>query len=113
MHYRFVPICITDGTLFVGMVDPDDMEAHDALNFISSSWACPLKFLLLPKQTLPKFPLCTKDFPAKFPGLFQNWKRKSSWNQKVKMARNFFPNRPNLKMENTKNNWPKTLRSQK
>lgn len=34
--YRFIPFAINDGVLEVGMVDPDDAEALDALQFISS-----------------------------------------------------------------------------
>jgi len=34
VHYRFVPIGLKDGTLEVGLVDPDNMEARDALNFL-------------------------------------------------------------------------------
>jgi len=36
MHYRFVPIGFSNGTLEVGIVDPDNMEARDAINFIAS-----------------------------------------------------------------------------
>src|SRR3989344_4157982 len=35
-YYRFVPVAVTDGTLEVGIVDPDNIEAKDALSFISS-----------------------------------------------------------------------------
>jgi len=54
MHYRFVPIGITDGTLFVGMVDPDDMEAHDALNFISSKLGMPFKIFVITETDFAK-----------------------------------------------------------
>lgn len=46
-HYRFVPITITDGVLEVGMVNPDDIEAKDALNFISSKIGMPFKIFLI------------------------------------------------------------------
>ena len=36
LHYRFVPVALTEGVLEVGIVDPDNIEALDALNFISS-----------------------------------------------------------------------------
>src|SRR3989344_2598415 len=32
-HYRFVPLGVADGVLEVGIVDPDNIEARDALNF--------------------------------------------------------------------------------
>lgn len=34
-HYRILPIEVKDGVLHVGLVDPDDLDAVDALNFIS------------------------------------------------------------------------------
>jgi type IV pilus assembly protein PilB len=46
-HYRFVPLSLTDGVLEVGMVDPDDIEARDALNFISSKIQMPVKIFLI------------------------------------------------------------------
>ncbi len=46
-HYRFVPIAVTKGVLEVGMVDPDDIEARDALNFISSKIQMPFKIFLI------------------------------------------------------------------
>ncbi len=36
MYYRFVPIAFSNGTLEVGIVDPDNIEARDAINFIAS-----------------------------------------------------------------------------
>jgi len=35
-HYRMVPIAIEEGVLKVGMIDPYDMEARDALGFITN-----------------------------------------------------------------------------
>ncbi len=46
-HYRFIPISITDEVLEVGMVNPDDLEARDALNFISSKIEIPFKIFLI------------------------------------------------------------------
>jgi type IV pilus assembly protein PilB len=37
LHYKVVPIGIRNGILEVGMVDPQNIEAEDALNFIASS----------------------------------------------------------------------------
>jgi type IV pilus assembly protein PilB len=47
MHYRFVPLSVTDGMLEIGMVDPDDIEARDALNFISAKIQMPFKIFLI------------------------------------------------------------------
>ena len=46
-HYDFVPIGVKDGFLEVGIVDPDNIEARDALNFISSKVNMPFKVFLI------------------------------------------------------------------
>lgn len=46
-HYHFVPLSVTEGVLEVGMVDPDDISARDALNFISSKTGLPFKIFLI------------------------------------------------------------------
>ena len=45
--YRFVPIGLTDGALLLGIVDPDNLEAMDAINFISSKLSMPYKLYLI------------------------------------------------------------------
>ncbi len=42
-HYRFAPLALADGVLEVGMVDPSDIEARDALQFIASKLGFPFK----------------------------------------------------------------------
>lgn len=49
-HYRFVPIGVRDGVLEVGIIDPDNIEARDALNFISSKINMPFKIFLISEQ---------------------------------------------------------------
>ncbi len=46
-HYKFVPISVTDGVLGVGVIDPDNIDALDALNFISSKIGLPFKIYLI------------------------------------------------------------------
>ncbi|MEK7185650.1 MAG: GspE/PulE family protein [Patescibacteria group bacterium] len=46
-HYRFVPLEVRDGVLEVGIVDPDNIEAKDALNFISSRIDMPFKLFVI------------------------------------------------------------------
>ncbi|MES2994632.1 MAG: GspE/PulE family protein [Patescibacteria group bacterium] len=46
-HYRFVPLAIADAALEVGIVDPDNLEALDALQFISSRVGMPYKLSLI------------------------------------------------------------------
>jgi type IV pilus assembly protein PilB len=46
-HYEFAPISITDGVLEVGIMDPDNIEALDALQFISTRAGMPYKLFLI------------------------------------------------------------------
>ncbi len=46
-HYRFVPIGLTDGALHIGIIDPDNLEARDAISFISSKAGIPYKLFLI------------------------------------------------------------------
>src|SRR6266481_2348775 len=46
-HYGFVPLAVMDGALEVGIVDPDNIEALDALQFISSRVGLPYKLFLI------------------------------------------------------------------
>ena len=47
VHYKFVPIGLKEGTLEVGIVDPDNIEARDALNFIAAKSNIPYKVFLI------------------------------------------------------------------
>ena len=49
-HYGFVPLGVTDGALEVGITDPDNIEALDALQFISSRVGLPYKLFLISKS---------------------------------------------------------------
>lgn len=46
-HYRFIPIAQKDGALEVGIVDPDNIEALDALQFISGRVGMPYKLFII------------------------------------------------------------------
>ncbi len=46
-HYKMVPIGIVDGVLEVGMLDPDNIAAMDALQFISVRMNVPYKIYLI------------------------------------------------------------------
>ncbi len=46
-HYRFAPIAVKDGVLEVGVLDPENIEARDALNFIASKVGMPYKIFLI------------------------------------------------------------------
>lgn len=63
-HYRFVPIAVSKGVLEVGMVNPDDIEARDALNFISSKTGLPFKIFLITETDYEKIFSQYKGFTA-------------------------------------------------
>lgn len=47
LHYRFVPVGLKEGVLEVGIVDPDNMEARDAMNFLAAKKNIPYKMFLV------------------------------------------------------------------
>ncbi|MDP3726513.1 MAG: ATPase, T2SS/T4P/T4SS family [bacterium] len=49
LHYEFIPVGFVNGVLEVGMVDPDNLEARDALQFIASKLSVPFKIFLISK----------------------------------------------------------------
>ena len=49
-HYGFVPLQKVEGALEVGITDPDNIEALDALQFISGKIGIPYKIFLITKQ---------------------------------------------------------------
>ncbi len=53
-NYKFVPLGIEDGVLQIGMVDPSDLEALDALNFIMRKVSMPHKIFLISEIDLNK-----------------------------------------------------------
>ncbi len=58
-HYNFVPIGLNDGLLEVGIIDPENIEARDALNFIGSKLNMPFKLYLI---TLSDFEKVLDDY---------------------------------------------------
>ena len=46
VHYHFVPIELRDGVLEVGIIDPESIQAMDALQFISTKIGIPFKIFL-------------------------------------------------------------------
>jgi type IV pilus assembly protein PilB len=49
-HYGFVPLNEVEGVLEVGITDPDNIEAIDALQFISGKIGIPYKIFLITKE---------------------------------------------------------------
>jgi type IV pilus assembly protein PilB len=53
-HYEFVPLSLKEGTLEVGMVDPDNIESRDALTFIISKLNLPYKIYTITEKDFKK-----------------------------------------------------------
>ena len=49
-HYHFAPIGLTEGVLEVGVLEPENLQAMDALQFISSKLGIPFKIFLISKS---------------------------------------------------------------
>lgn len=54
MHYKIVPLEVKENALHVGIVDPDNIEARDALNFISSRVNMPFKLFVITEDDFNK-----------------------------------------------------------
>jgi type IV pilus assembly protein PilB len=53
-HYGFAPIALTDGALEVGITDPDNIEALDALQFIANRVGLPYKLFVISEAGFSK-----------------------------------------------------------
>lgn len=53
-HYRLAPLGVAEGALEVGVTDPDNLEARDALTFISAKVGMPYKVFLITDTDLDK-----------------------------------------------------------
>jgi type IV pilus assembly protein PilB len=53
-HYKLAPLDVADGILEVGMVDPDDIQGYDALNFITRSTGLPFKVYQISTEDFDK-----------------------------------------------------------
>lgn len=51
-HYHFAPISINEDVLEIGMVDPDNIAAIDALNFITKKTGMPFKIFQITEDDL-------------------------------------------------------------
>ncbi len=60
LHYKVVPIALTDGVLDVGMVDPENLSAVDALNFITRKTGTPFKVFQITEKDFEKVKLMYK-----------------------------------------------------
>ncbi|HEY4477137.1 MAG TPA: GspE/PulE family protein [Candidatus Paceibacterota bacterium] len=49
-HYQMVPLALEDGVLEVGMTSPENLEAREALQFISSNLNIPFKIFLISRS---------------------------------------------------------------
>jgi len=53
-HYQVLPLTFVDNVLEVGIVDPDNIDALDALNFISTRQGVPFKVFLISERDYRK-----------------------------------------------------------
>jgi len=53
-HYALVPLGVSEGVLEVGLVDPDNMDAVDALNFIARTSGMPFKIFRVTREDFDK-----------------------------------------------------------
>ncbi len=49
-YYKFVPIGVNQGVLEVGLLDPDNLDTRDALQFIASKIGMPFKIFVISKS---------------------------------------------------------------
>lgn len=54
VYYQIVPVGLNNGVLEVGMINPDNIGARDALNFISSKINLPFKIFIITEDTFNK-----------------------------------------------------------
>lgn len=54
VHYGFVPLALKDGVLEVGVMDPENIEARDALSFITDKAGVPYKIFIISKKDFDK-----------------------------------------------------------
>ena len=53
-HYKIAPLAVVEGVLEVGMVDPENFQGIDALNFIARATGMPFKVLKISQEDLEK-----------------------------------------------------------
>ena len=53
-HYGFVPLAIKDGVLEIGLLDPENIEARDAINFIVGKLNTPYKIFIISEKDFKK-----------------------------------------------------------
>ena len=53
-YYKFVPIIMEDGALEIGVLDPDNIGARDAIQFIASKLGVPYKIFLISQNDFQK-----------------------------------------------------------
>ncbi|MDP4020735.1 MAG: GspE/PulE family protein [Candidatus Adlerbacteria bacterium] len=53
-HYGLAPLGVVDGVIEVGITDPDNLEARDALTFISAKVGMPYKLFLITESEFEK-----------------------------------------------------------
>lgn len=63
-HYRMIPLDIVDGVMYIGLVNPENSEATDALQFISSRNGMPFKIFVVRQKDYEKITKQYKGFSS-------------------------------------------------
>lgn len=50
MYYHFAPLAVVNGVLEIGITDPENIEARDALQFIATKLSMPFKIFLISSE---------------------------------------------------------------
>ena len=53
-YYKIIPLGLQDGELEIGFVNPDDMEARDAVSFIASKNQLSFKIYVISERDFKK-----------------------------------------------------------
>ena len=61
-HYHFVPVALENGVLIVGITNPDDIQASDALQFIAQKHDVPFKIVVISEIAFKKILEVYKNF---------------------------------------------------
>jgi len=53
-HYGFIPIALSEGALEIGILDPENIEARDAISFIVGKLNLPYKIFVISEKDFKK-----------------------------------------------------------
>ncbi|MEK7569576.1 MAG: GspE/PulE family protein [Patescibacteria group bacterium] len=86
IYYRFVPIGFSEGVLEVGVTDPENLAAMDALQFISAKLGIPFKIFLISKNDYEAVREAYKAMSVQMEEPFLNYDSASRPDEELKSA---------------------------